>query len=184
MMYKRVLFCVCAAALCVLAEGREARAQKVDIGAQFSLIRLRDLGTTNGGFGGRITYNATDNFAFDAEFNYFPQDGTLFLEGGRKTQGFFGLKTGVRSGSAGIYGKIRPGFMRFSRDFDGLPNGRTEFALDVGGVIEFYPSGRAIVRFDVGDTIIRFGAQNTLVGPISSFTSHNLQFSVGVGVRF
>jgi len=49
----------------------------------------------------------------------------------------------------------------------------TDFSLDVGGVIEFYPSKLVTVRFDVGDTIIN-----------RSFVTHNLQLCAGIGFRF
>ena len=31
------------------------------------------------------------------------------------------------------------------------------FSMDVGGVVEFYPSRRIVTRLDIGDTIIRYG---------------------------
>ena len=52
----------------------------------------------------------------------------------------------------------------------------TEFALDYGGVLELYPSRHVALRFDVGDTVIRFGNLG--------FTSHNLQITPGVAFRF
>jgi hypothetical protein len=55
-------------------------------------------------------------------------------------------------------------------------SGATEFALDIGGVFELYPSRRVAFRFDIGDTIIRFGGLG--------FTSHNLQITTGVALRF
>jgi hypothetical protein len=186
-MQKRIWFGAILAFMFAAMGSQDVLAQdtpKVELGAQYSLIRFRDLDTTDSGFGGRLTFNATSNFALEAEINYFPSDKDGIFEGGRKTQGLFGVKTGVRSESAGIFGKLRPGFVHFSRDLDGIENGRTEFAIDIGGVIEFYPSTNSVVRFDLGDTIVRFGDRVTTLGPIDSFTSHNFQFSVGVGVRF
>jgi hypothetical protein len=68
----------------------------------------------------------------------------------------------------------------------------TGFSLDVGGVLEFYPSKRITVRFDAGDTIVnREGG--VIVFPLnaplfalsgSNFATHNLQLSAGVGFRF
>jgi hypothetical protein len=57
----------------------------------------------------------------------------------------------------------------------------TEFALDIGGVFELYPSRPVAFRFDVGDTIIRFSGGS--VGRLQA-TSHNLQIAVGVAFRF
>src|SRR5205085_1184479 len=67
-------------------------------------------------------------------------------------------------------------------------NFHKHFALDAGGVLELYPSSRAIVRFDAGDTVIRL--RHTAAGglltlpPIAGDTTHNFQFSVGFGYRF
>jgi hypothetical protein len=173
------------APLCLLICAANARAQSVDLGVQFSTIRFSDLEITDAGFGGRITFNATRSIAFEAEVNYFPKDKRGPFEGGRKTQALVGLKTGFRSDFAGIFSKLRPGFIRFSRDFLGNEDSKTDFALDIGGVLELYPSGRGVIRFDLGDTIIRFGERSLPTGAtFPSFTSHNFQFSVGVGIRF
>jgi len=59
----------------------------------------------------------------------------------------------------------------------------TFFNIDVGGVFEYYPSRRTVFRMDVGDTIIRYAAQEPkVINP--TFTRHNLQASVGFGFRF
>jgi hypothetical protein len=184
LMQRRWLFGALVAVTFFSLTSSDAAAQSVDVGVQYSLLRLRDLGTTDSGVGGRISFSINPGIAVEAELNYFPQDRRGPFESGRKTQALFGVKTGLRSDTAGVFGKIRPGFIHFSRDFDGLEVGKTNFALDIGGVIEFYPGSSSFVRFDVGDTIIRFGQQTTLFGPTGSFTSHNLQFSAGVGVRF
>jgi hypothetical protein len=161
------------------------------------------------GFGPRIGYNATSYLTLEAEGNFFPRDRDL--EGGRKVQGLFGAKVGKRFDKAGIFAKARPGFVRFSRgDYQPGPGGcaavfppplacfqpvaKTNFAIDLGGVGEIYPSKNTIIRFDAGDTIIRFGdrrvaaSSNTLstlvVVPVASETKHNLQVGVGFGYRF
>ena len=164
---------------------------------------------TDFGFGPRVGYNVTTYLTLEAEMNFFLRDRDL--EGGRKVQGLFGAKVGKRFEKAGIFAKARPGFVRFSRgDFIGsplaicpaifpLPIGcfqpvsKTNFAIDIGGVAELYPSTNTIIRFDAGDTIIRFGgrrvAANSNTGslgvvPVAAETKHNLQLSVGFGFRF
>ena len=187
-MHKKLFLAGVAALILLPLLNSKARAQhsapKVEVGGQFSVIRFRDLDTTDVGVGGRISYNITDLIALEGEVNFFPKDGTGFFESGQKTQGLFGIKTGFRSSGAGIFAKVRPGFIRFSRDFDSFGEAKTDFAIDVGSVIELYPSKHTLVRFDVGDTIVRFGDRITPVGPISGFTSHNFQFSAGFSVRF
>src|SRR5260370_40452999 len=73
------------------------------------------------------------------------------LQGGRKTEGLFGVKLGARTKRVGVFGKVRPGFVHFSNfGRPGIvctdrcppqppPNfSETDFALDVGGVVELY----------------------------------------------
>ena len=129
---------------------------------------------TQAGFGGRFTYNVTPNFALEAQGDFFPRDARLFNNGrtgGRALQGQAGIKIGKRFESFGIFGKARPGVVSFSKTikFDGFDNsqgfpfplfhlGRTTYlSMDLGGVLEFYPSSRIVTRFDGGDTMIRYG---------------------------
>ncbi|MDT5061204.1 MAG: hypothetical protein QOH63_1663 [Acidobacteriota bacterium] len=190
------------------AQAQTNEPPKFEVGAQFSLLSIERVSgrTAEPGIGGRFTYNATDNVALEAELNFFPRDhngANTNQEGGRITEGLFGLKAGKRFEKFGIFGKFRPGFVSFGRAFLGRDvrlinadplnpsnSGRlTHFATDVGGVLEFYPSHRTIMRFDLGDTIIRYGKQDfiDLFGqptPNPAFTRHNLQFSAGVSFRF
>jgi hypothetical protein len=134
------------------------------------------------------------------------------------------VKAGKRFKKWGVFGKARPGFMSFgqqrftiipvsagaaseSQCFGPSPTNLTScfrfeqsrlthIALDVGGVLEFYPSNRIVVRFDGGDTIIFQRQQNfdtlmldsgvvrlvTIPGP--GQTRHSFQFTAGVGFRF
>lgn len=171
---------------------------------------------TEPGFGGRFGYRAGRYVTIEAETNFFPRD--RFFEDGRKVEGLFGAKLGKRSKKAGFFGKARPGFFNASKgDFQFKQDsvciaifpppvgcfdsrGKTGFALDVGGVVELYPSRRIIVRFDAGDSIIHFGDRHVavlinpptgatfpsrvVVIPKPSETTHNLQASIGVGFRF
>ena len=87
--------------------------------------------------------------------------------------------------------------MRFSQ-VDNCPGdfsschvgGKTEFTLDAGGVVEFYPSRRITLRVDVGDTIIYYGETfffvELPVGKVTrpAVTTHNLQLNAGIGFRF
>lgn len=194
---------IIAAVLCLCAKSALAQSDtpKAEVGAQFSLLNIDHVSgkVTEPGIGGRFTYNVTKNIGLEAEVNFFPRqgNGATNYEGGRITQGLFGAKVGKRFEKAGIFGKARPGFVSFgnailNRDsrITTLQFGRlTHFAFDVGGVLELYPSRRTIVRFDVGDTIIRYGKQNLIdaLGRSSvnePFTRHNVQFSAGVGFRF
>jgi hypothetical protein len=136
-----------------------------------------------------------------------------FRTGGRATEALAGVKFGKRYKTFGIFGKVRPGLISFSQgavDFTLVNNAPgasfpievrtrrlTHFAADIGAVLEFYPSRRIMTRLDAGDTIIHFGEMTvnsfTLTAPgtfapfrfsFPSDTSHNFQFSAGVGFRF
>ena len=171
--------------------------------------------TMEPGFGGRFGYNFNHYVAIEAETNFFPRDREF--DGGRKIQLVAGAKVGKRFDKVGAFAKARPGFARLSRgDYrfgSGgcptvfppplgcyIPVAKTSFAFDAGGVFEIYPSSRTIIRFDVGDTIIRYGPRivpvvidpgggsttfaRTVAVPAPSQTVHNLQLSAGFGFRF
>ncbi|HEX9918327.1 MAG TPA: hypothetical protein VGA87_04120, partial [Pyrinomonadaceae bacterium] len=168
------------------------------------------------GFGARIGYNLTRNVAVEAEGNFFPREREF--GGGRKSQALVGVKAGKRFEQVGLFVKARPGLVHFSEgDLQERSDvacitifppprgcfeakGRTHFAFDVGGVFEYYPSPRTVIRFDAGDTVIRMGEHRVPIvinsDPVSgapalvvvvtapSETTHNFQGSIGFGVRF
>lgn len=177
------------------------------------------------GFGGRFGYNLTSNLAVEAEMNFFPGADSFTVpegfKGGNKIEGLFGVKAGKRFEKVGVFGKARPGFLHASKGdirprTDVLciaaitifppPAGcfetisKTNFALDVGGVVEVYPTKRTIIRFDAGDTIVRLGDRNVpgvfnpppgILAPTfvtiirtRAETTHSFQGSIGIGFRF
>lgn len=217
-------------------------ATRYELGGQFSRLSRREptsqssffteterLTVSEPGIGGRFTYNVTHDLAFEAEINYLPRREAAFdfptlvigVPAGRILQGQFGVKAGKRFKRFGLFGKLRPGFVRFEKvnTFTGshefvffdsrigevryqVPEYRFETetyaSTDVGGVLEFYPSRRVVTRFDLGDTIIRYGVFREPSGDVCVLsapcppqiferppeTRHNLQFSVGVAFRF
>jgi hypothetical protein len=223
LMQRNTLFMAATAIILLVSCGHRAalaqsdELQKFEIGAQFSSLSIDKGGETQTqpGFGGRFTYNVTDNFALEMEGNIFPKKDRFiaFRTGGRAVEGLFGVKIGKRYKRFGFFAKARPGFISFSQAraeftptgitndpfaaFDVRLKRLTHFAADLGGVLEFYPSRRVFTRIDVGDTIIRYGQTNiTTFGltpggtftpfsfTVPSDTSHNFQFSAGVGFRF
>lgn len=204
-MQKKTLVMLFAITLMVCLNRSAARAQsddvpKFELGGHTTVIDLRALGEVEaGGPGARFTYNFTRHIALDTEVNVLTKQVTA---GGRKIQGQFGIKAGARKEKVGVFAKIRPGFMRFESDpFGGFELSFDPFTrrqrsvieptLDVGGVVEIYPSKNTIVRFDAGDTIIRFGQRtraSSLIGApeitVGGFTSHNFQAGVGFALRF
>jgi hypothetical protein len=174
------------------------------------------------GFGGRFGYNLTDNLALEGELNFIPKANSFnqpdAFNDGRSIEGLFGLKAGKRFKKVGVFGKARPGFLYATKgDLQANPRAlcpavfpppvgcfettsKNSFAFDFGGVVELYPTRRTIIRFDVGDTIIRLDKRNVsavlnpqpgslqpsrlVVISVPAETTQNLQVSAGIGFRF
>src|SRR6266511_1843506 len=123
-MRKMFFFVLTAAALLFMVPTQNAQAQsrsetpKVEVGVQYTLLRFTDADQTDSGVGGRVTLNLSDNFGLETEVNFFPQERVNFANlsslNSRRMQGLFGAKYGIRSQKFGIFGKVRPGFIRFS----------------------------------------------------------------------
>ena len=169
---------------------------------------------TEAGVGARLGYGVNRHVTLEAEVNFFPREAEVTSEdftGSRKLQGLFGVKAGKRNEKFGLFAKARPGFVRFgagelqgsggciavlaptpSGCFSVDELGRTDFALDLGGVVEMYPTERSILRVDLGDTVLRskehyvpvLSLPAPVIVPVPARTTHNFQGSVGFGFRF
>jgi hypothetical protein len=142
--------------------------------------------------------NFNSSFALEGEGDFFlnnPSPG--ILSGGRAIQGLFGPKIGYRTDTVGIFVKARPGFITFSNTFQGInfnptvpsaftiETGRlTEPALDLGTVIEIYPSRHWAWRTDLGDTMIFYRSVAFFGITLPGSTQNNFQFSTGFQYRF
>ncbi|HKR21636.1 MAG TPA: hypothetical protein VJS17_03535 [Pyrinomonadaceae bacterium] len=187
---------------------------KFEIGGEFITLEREGLGgqKTEPGVGARFTYNINANFALEAAGYIFPDRCFLCTNNGRMSQVVAGAKVGKRFDKWGIFAKARPGIVSFSEGHatvvtltPGNPfpvqlqvERSTHFATELGGVVEFYPSRKIVTRFDVGDTLIHFKSRtatfvqtNPFTGEISLLpfvqparTTHNFQFTAGVGFRF
>ena len=162
---------------------------KFETGVVFTVLDLRDVtGGKSGALGVRFTYNFHEYAAFDSELAHYPENSSGNYG---ETQGLFGIKAGKRFGKApvGLFVKARPGFVKLGNDvtrynpaFEAM-----RLALDLGGVLELYPSERTIVRVDYGDTLIALGdaSINSATRPPRRLgTTHNTQASIGFGFRF
>lgn len=198
--------------VCLFVTASKVNAQvdehRSEVGGLFTSITLTDFDsrlfpTQNfrgnsqvAGVGGRYGFNFNEHVALEAEVNFFPANHLLNEEFGQKMQGFAGVKAGIRKNKVGIFAKARPGVMWFG-EFSSrgscsvIPSGSVctvahekDFAMDLGGVLEFYPTKRFMVRVDAGDTIIRYQerAFGTVVVPAA--TKNNFQMSIGIGWRF
>jgi hypothetical protein len=184
-----------------LAQSNDDR--KLEVSGQIAVVDLAELETTDVGLGGRFGLRATTLFAFEGELNVFPSDIPEVVTVTRsRLEGLFGVRVGPRFERFSVFGKVRPGFVRFGEAPEPIPciaifppplscvlaEGRTVFALDLGGGVEFYPTERSLVRFDVSDLMLQYP------GPVfnrdreafteGGFWGHNLRFSIGAGFRF
>lgn len=168
---------------------------------------LGDEGVTTVGFGGRFGYNVNRYVALEVETNHLPDRNLNEEFRSRRQQVFAGVRVGKRWEKVGLFAKARPGLLYSANEpprgpctfsFPSSPcfdEGRTYFAADVGGVVEYYPTRRTILRVDAGDTIVRYGEAGPITfPPVGTFpgsslfrqagTTHGFQLSLGFGFRF
>jgi hypothetical protein len=194
---------------------------KFEVAGEFTTLQrdtvFRDTVLSEGkrtaaGLGGRFTYNLNSVFSVEGAAYFFPEDCFECDGPGDVTEIVGGIKVGKRFDRWGVFAKVRPGIFYHDSHFGGpvtclnitcpfpiedFEVKKTHFAVDIGGVVEFYPSRRIVTRFDAGDTIVKFrgtvtdGAVRTPTGGFAPFpfvfpgrTSHNFQFIAGVGFRF
>lgn len=194
-----------------LAQSQEV--PKFEVAGEFTTLEREAVfeRRTEPGFGARFTYNINKVFSLEAAGYFFPKECLQCRNNGTITEGLAGVKVGKRFEKWGVFAKARPGVISFSEGtFDSLPVGvppfpimfevrqLTTFAMDAGGVVEFYPSKHIVTRFDAGDTIIHFNRRsfNTVlfdpvtntgtpaIFPVPARTSHNFQFMTSIGYRF
>ncbi len=189
-------------ALATGARAQSSDARKLEVSGQLAITDLAELETTDVGFGGRFGFAATPLFTFEGELNLFLSDiPDVVPVTSSRLEGLFGVKVGPRFDRFSVFGKIRPGFVRFGEAPAPFPciaifppplgcvlGGETVFALDLGGGVEIYPSDRSLVRFDLSDLMLQYpGPVLTRDGdafPDGGFWGHNLRIAVGAGIRF
>ena len=196
---ERALHLIC---IFVLLLGLAALARAQDSPGRFeagpSFTAIKSDGAGGGPFGPGIEggVNFGRHFALDGTLNWLPERFGL-VSGGRVVQGLIGAKVGTRFQHFGFFAKVRPGFITSgsalrSSNFD--PNTfvftqrfarLTERALDLGGIIEYYPTKHWSLRYDAGDTML-FEELPTFNNPPDSGTyrSNHFQFSTSVRYRF
>jgi hypothetical protein len=169
----------------LIALSSALHAQDSSAGASYTLLSLTYPDQIPSGFGGWLTWKFVD-----VGVNLFPEDHPII---GRQTQLLAGVRGGLRSDRVGLFARVRPGLVHFSERFfqpeiacilifpppESCLIDATNFAVDLGGTVEIYPTPRSIIRVDAGDTMIRFG--RTQLDPV---WKHNFQFAAGGGVRF
>jgi hypothetical protein len=188
---------------------------RYEIAAEFSALGRSVFGgkRLEPAVGARFTFNFNKNFAIEgATHASFSGECPNCQDRGRVYDLVGGLKAGKRFKTWGLFAKVRPGIVNYGQglinvvpDGTGGPfpfrvetKGTDNFATDLGGVVEFYPSRRIVTRFDFGDMIIHHTrqtgtgvnfnpvTQTYFIVPftIPARTTHNFQFIASVGFRF
>ena len=179
---------------------------KWEFGPLFSALMISREGLTDNvqtepGLGGYASYRFYGVFYVDGDLLYFPREPEFAgpHDGGTILQGLFGLKGGIRRNHFGIFGKVRPGFNSYSAALTGVNSSQTSssytygrstnFVLDLGGVVEFYPRERDTLRVEIGDTHLFFGTRDVnfdgSIEPVGGGKmQHSIQLMIGYGWRF
>jgi hypothetical protein len=176
---------------------------RFEVGGNVTAIRKVANASANLGPGLSADVNFGRHFALDAGFSWLPSTGF----GGQTLIGLFGAKIGTRTKHFGFFGKARPGFLTIGNVFlaSSIVVGQnpvatfgrlTERALDLGGVVEYYPARHWALRWDMGDTLLfeERGPVFTgtfpgtppvvLVTAAPARTTNHFQFSAGLNYRF
>jgi hypothetical protein len=130
-----------------------------EVGVHYTTLHVTEKSDGDSGLGIRFTYNLNNYLALEAEGNSLPQ--TREGGGNNETQGFFGARLGTRKEHYGLFAKVRPGFNTFyllgvTPGPNAFEQGHTRFALDAGGVFEYYPTRNTALRVDARDTMIQY----------------------------
>lgn len=192
--------------LLALSCSRPAAAQsdenRFQLGVQLAGAVSSEFDSTDIGVGGRFSWHPTALLGADAEVDFYPDDfadKTPFSRS--RVEGLFGVTVGPRIGRLRAFAKLRPGFVTFRQAPKPfacilifppplsctLASGATVLALDVGGGVELFPTGRTFVRVDAGDRVMRY--PGTVLDSNGrpredAFFSHDFRFVIGGGVRF
>jgi hypothetical protein len=186
-----------------VAAGQSSEARR-ETGLFFTFAKLERIGSTDhgagtstAGLGGRISWRLVPYVDIDGELSVHPRAGVS----GYRIQGLLGTKVGVWFGRLGLFAKARPGFLYFEKDPFGvgvrgptLPHtawaDSLEPALDFGASIQVATARDLVLRFDLGDTIVRYNARTVVTSgtlpPMEAggFSTRNRQWSIGLGKRF
>lgn len=167
----------------LLPQVQKSPLSRYEVGGQFAAFNVslfKDLSRVEPGFGGAFALNVNRLISLDSSLAFYPVDYNGHFEistiyGGKTLSGAAGLKIGFRRQSWGLFGKARPGFIRFSRVGDLGPStgtsSRTYPMIDFGPAVEFYPARRIVLRTDFGIEMIHFSYRSlTLPGGVGYST--------------
>lgn len=171
----------------------------MEVGAKLDTLTMNRFPSTStaAGLGGRFTWNLFPSLALETHYDFYPADYTpVSTQDGGKTQTWFtGVKvTPLRRNRWSVGGTTSIGLVSFGNvavqtsalnvDFRRV----THFATEMGGVFEYYPTSRWIVRSDIGMALFNIGTRKVDIGSGGQVVAPGslrpaFQFSLGVGYR-
>jgi hypothetical protein len=197
------------AVVCVLSgvfASKPAAAQtgsgQFQVGGHFAAARSSQFDTNDFGLGALVAWRPIALVGVEGDVSLYPGDFSGRVPfSGHRLEGLFGASVGPRVGRLRPFAKLRPGFLTFGAAPEPiacilifppplhctLAGGKTLFALDVGGGVEFSPTDRTFVRADAGDRLVRYPAPTLDVDGRArddAFYSHDFRVTLGGGVRF
>lgn len=161
-----------------------AVAQKYEVGLQLTGLHLHKIDEAPFGIGARFHYNLLPVVAADVELTHYPENPSGNFG---ETGALFGFRLGRHFDPFGVFVKARAGVIHFGGDYFTLRlDQRTLPIVDIGAVIEYYPTPHTFLRIDAGDSVIYYGSARLFnrPNPDALGTVHNFQPGFGFGLRF
>lgn len=202
MAHKNIFFGSFFIFLCSVLLAAATRAQdnytRFEFGSEFSSIRQTNSslqGFNSYGFGGRFDWNFNRRLAIESQVDFFPGNSAplLLIQGGQTLQAVFGLRAKVvQNRHVSVFGLVRPGLLHFSGvkaiadqpSFAYTQVPATYFVLNLGGGIEYYPSARWVLRFDIEGDPFRVPAYSVSANPAVAPGKINDTTRISFGVAY
>ena len=203
--FRVAVVCLTACAAAGVSPARAQDDRRLELGGQISTLRLSEFETTDVGIGVQTAWRLGPVLALDGALTWFPggdDESSPRIDRQQRLLGLAGVRGGVRSGRMELFGRARPGFLRFVAE-DNVPcilifpaplecqvlSGQTSFVTELGGGVRvgLGADDRMYVSFDISDLLVRYGSEALRPnGEVTEdgFVSHNLVVGIGVGLRF
>lgn len=179
-----------------------AFAQSFEASVHLASSQWSEFDGTDIGGGGRLTWKPTPVLGVDADLTWypgeFPPDGIPFS--GNRFEGLFGVTAGPQMAGFRPFVKAGTGFMNVGGADAPFPctaifppplacvmaGGDTLPAFEFGGGVELLPTGRALLRLDVTDRVLKYPGPSLSDREVhdEGFWGHALRFTIGAGWRF
>ncbi|HEX8029387.1 MAG TPA: hypothetical protein VF491_13030 [Vicinamibacterales bacterium] len=179
-----------------------ASAQSVEATVHLASSQWSHFDGTDIGFGGRLTWKPIGLIGIEGDLTWypgeFPPDGIPFT--GNRVEGLFGVTVGPQLPGFRPFVKAGAGFMNvgeadspqvciaiYPPPLSCIMGGQNMQAFEFGGGVELLPTGRAILRFDLTDRVLKYPApsfDSDREVHDNPFWGHAVRLTVGAGWRF